>query len=117
MQKSKLYRVLNTHDYKSENKIVHEYDITSNVTDDGIYTTLYRSHDDCWDPSVRGEKVIEVLDTGDEIIYPKKMFTGGVDYAKHAELFILLSFLNKTEFMPLYQGEIHEVVEAKTIVI
>lgn len=117
MQKNKLYRVLNTHDYKSENKIVHEYDISSNVRDDGIHITLYRSHDDCWDSSVRGEKVIEVLDTGDEMIYPKKMFSGVVDYAKHAELFILLSFLNKTEFMPLYQGEIHEVVEAQTIVI
>lgn len=111
-----MYRVLNTYDYKSENKIVHEYTIMQYMNNNGHeVTALHRSHDEVWSEHVRGQEVIKLIDTGDMIIYPKKMFVGDVDYAMHAELFILLSFLNKTEHMPLYQGTIEEIVENNSI--
>jgi hypothetical protein len=106
----KNYRVINTHDYKAQNMIVHEYDIVVDMNNNGHEViTLKRSQDDVWASDRRGEEVLSLIDTGDMIIYPKKMYAGDVDYAQHAELFILLSFLNKTEHMPLYQGVIEEV--------
>jgi hypothetical protein len=105
----KMYKVLNTQDYKSENKIVHEYTIMQYMnSNDHEVTALHRSHDDVWEQSHRGEEIMKVIDTGDMMIYPKRMYAGDVDYAAHAELFILLSFLNKTERMPLYEGNIEE---------
>lgn len=115
---NKMYRVMNTHDFKSENKIVHEYTISVTINDNGHQKiSLLRSFDDCWVESCRGEELISLIDTGDMIVYPKKMFSGDVDYAQHAELFILLSFLNKTEHMPLYEGEIHEITPQKSFEI
>ena len=106
----KMYRVLNTHDYKEQNMIVHEYDIVVEMNNNGHEViTLKRSQDDVWADGKRGEEVLSLIDTGDAIIYPKRMYAGVVDYAQHAELFILLTFLNKTEFMPLYKGVIEEV--------
>jgi len=114
----KMYRVTNTHDYKSENKIVHEYTIMQYRNNNGHeVTALHRSHDEVWAEEVRGQEIIKLIDTGDMIMYPKKMFVGDVDYAMHAELFIVLGFLNKTDRMPLYQGVIEEIVENNTITI
>jgi hypothetical protein len=117
MQTSKIYKVINTHDFKSENKVVHEYTITVNITEKGQVITLYRSFDDCWEQSHRGEEIFTIIDTGDGLIYPKKLFVGDVDYALHAELFIILSFLNKTEHMPLYKGDIEEVTPQQSFEI
>jgi len=114
---SKIYRVMNTLDFKSENKIVHEYTITVDLTDQGEEITLCRSYDDCWSENNRGEQVIKLIDTGDGVIYPKKMYTGEVGYDLHTELFILLSFLNKTEHLPLYQGDIEEITPQKSFEI
>ena len=114
----RIFKVSNTFDYKSSNQIVHEYTIMQYMNNNGHeVTALHRSHDDVWAENRRGEEIMKLIDTGDMIIYPKKMFTGDVDYAMHAELFILLTFLNKTEHMPLYQGTIEEVIDAKTIEI
>jgi hypothetical protein len=114
----KIYRVLNTFDYKKENKIVHEYNIMVHMNKNGHQAvSLHRSHDDVWAEDRRGEQIFSLIDTGDMIIYPKKMFAGDVDYAAHAELFILLSFINKTEFMPLYEGVIEEITPKETYVI
>ena len=111
----KIYRVINTHDYKTENKIVHEYTIMQYMNNNGHeVTALHRSHDEIWSEDRRGEEIFKLIDTGDMIIYPKKTFVGDVDYAMHAELFIILSFMNKTDRMPLYQGVIEEVVEANS---
>lgn len=113
--KPKKYRVLNTHDYKSENKIVHEYDIIVDMNEEGIEViTLYRSHDETWSEHIRGEEIISLMDTGGMIVFPKKKFAGDVEYDKFAELFILLCFLNKTESMPLYKGTIEEVTDIQT---
>jgi hypothetical protein len=114
----KMYRVINTLDYKSENKEVHEYTIMQYLNDnDHEVTALHRSHDDVWSESRRGEEVIKLIDTGDMVIFPKKEFAGDVQYDKYAELFILLSFVNKTERMPLYQGRIEEIIATETIEI
>ena len=113
--KPKKYRVLNTHDYKSENKIVHEYDIIVDMNEEGIeVTTLYRSHNDIWSESIRGEEIVYLIDTGETMIFPKKIFSGDVGYDKFAELFVLLSFLNRTDSMPLYKGTIEEVTDIQT---
>jgi len=114
----KTYRVTNTLDYQSENKIVHEYTIMQYMNDNGHeVTALHRSHDDCWAEGRRGEEVIKVIDTGDMVIFPKKEFAGDVDYDKIAELYILLHFINKTERMPMYQGTIEEIIPTHTIEI
>ena len=114
----KMYRVINTLDYKSENKIVHEYTIMQYMNDNGHeVTTLHRSHDDVWAEGRRGEEVIKVIDTGDMVIFPKKEFAGDVGYDKIAELYILLHFINKTERMPMYEGTIEEIIPTHTIEI
>lgn len=105
----KMYKVLNTQDYKSENKIVHEYTIMQYMNNNGHQVTaLHRSQDDVWAEGRRGEEVIKLVDTGDFFVFPKKEFAADVQYDKFAELFILFNFLNKTERMPLYQGNIEE---------
>jgi len=114
----KFYRVLNTLDYQTENKIVHEYTIAQYMNDNGHeVTALHRSHDDVWAESRRGEEVIKIIDTGDMVIFPKKEFAGDVLYDKFAELFILLTFINKTERMPLFKGTIEEVVPTESFEI
>jgi hypothetical protein len=115
MATNKMYRVMNTHDYKVENKIVHEYTISVTTNNNGhTVTTLSRSLDDVWAENLRGEEVVSIIDTGDMIIFPKKEFAGDVGYDKFAELFILLSFINKTEHLPLYQGDIEEITPGKS---
>jgi len=113
-----MYRVLNTLDYQSENKIVHEYTIMQYANNDGnTVTALHRSHDDVWTESVRGEEILKIIDTGDELIFPKKVFNGEVGYDKFAELYIVMHFMNKTERMPLFQGKIEEIIPTETIEI
>lgn len=107
---------MNTHDFKSENKIVHEYTITVDMNKNGHeVTTLFRSHEETWSEDNRGEELFNLIDTGDMIIFPKKMFAGDVDYAAFAELYIMMAFINKTEHMPLYQGTIEQVSPTKSI--
>lgn len=116
--KPKKYRVLNTHDFKTENKIVHEYDIIVDMHRKGHeVTTLLRSHDEVWAEGERGKEVVSLINTGDIMIFPKKEFVGDVKYDKFAELFVLLSFLNRTDSMPLYKGTIEEIIPTHTIEI
>lgn len=111
-----MYKVYNTEE--SPKRIVHEYTISVTMNDNGHEEiALYRSFDDCWEESHRGQELIKLIDTGDMVIYPKKMYTGDVDYAMHAELFILLSFLNKTETFPLYKGNIEEITPQRSFEI
>ena len=104
------YRVMNTFDYLSENKIVNEYLITVNETDDGCEEyVLSRTHEEIWDSSVRGQEILRIIDTGDGYISPKRIFAKDVDYAIFAELFILMNFINKTSFTPIYKGTIEKI--------
>jgi hypothetical protein len=113
MATNKIYKVYNTEE--SSKAIIHEYTISVTINDNGHEEiTLFRSFDDCWEESHRGQELIKLIDTGDMVVYPKKMYSGDVDYAQHAELFILLSFLNRTEHMPLYQGSIEEITPGKS---
>ena len=80
------------------NKEIYEYNITVQINKNGHEEyTLSRSLDDSWSENVRGQELIKIIDTGDMMIFPKKMFAGDVGYDVFAELFILMSFINKTE--------------------
>ena len=116
MAQPKLFKVYNTEE--SPKKIVHEYNIIQEMNKNGhLVTSLSRSYDDVWSENVRGQELISVIDTGNLMVFPKKEFAGDVDYDRFAELFILMSFLNKTETYFLYKGYIEEVKPAKTFQI
>jgi hypothetical protein len=111
----KQYRVINTETPKRE---VNEYLITDTINANGHQEiTLSRSYDDNWSADCRGEERIKLIDTGNEYVFPKKMFSGDVGYDSFAELFILLSYINKTEHMSLYKGRIEEIIPNKTFEI
>ena len=104
----KQYRVLNT-DSDTE---VHEYTITVDMNNNGHEEiTLYRSKNDSWSEHARGEELIKLIDTGNFMVFPRRMFAGSADYDRFAELFILMSFINKTSVMGLYNGKIEEIIE------
>jgi len=107
LQIMKQYRVINT---ETPNREVTEYVITDTINANGHQEiTLSRSYDENWSEDCRGEERIKFIDTGDMVVFPKKMFAGDVGYDNFAELFILLSFISKTEHMPLYKGRIEEI--------
>lgn len=115
---NKMYKVMNTLDYKAENKIIHEYTISVNMNDNGHEEIiLYRSFDDVWAEGRRGEEVIRLIDTGDDMVLPEREFAGDVGYDKFAELYILLNFISKSGRMPLYQGDIEEITPQKSFEI
>jgi hypothetical protein len=98
--------------------VVHEYDIIVDINSNGHeVTTLYRSYDDVWSEHSRGEELISFIDTGDMMVFPKKEFAGDVQYDRFAELYILISFINKTQFLPLYEGRVEEVIPDKSFEI
>jgi len=104
----KQYRVINT----ETDAEIHEFTITVDMNSNGHEeTTLYRSKSDTWSESVRGEERIRVIDTGNMIVFPKRMFTGDVGYDEFAELYIIMSFINKTSNMPLFKGRIEEITD------
>jgi hypothetical protein len=108
----KQYRVINTETPKKE---VNEYTITDTINANGHQEiTLSRSYDETWSEDARGEERIKLIDTGNEYVFPKKMFSGDVGYDSFAELFILLSYVNRTEHMPLYKGRIEEIKQDET---
>jgi len=111
----KMFKVMNTHDHPS---IVHEYDIIKTMNDEGNEEiTMFRSFNDVWADGKKGEEVIKIIDDGDGYKFPKKLFTSDVDYCLAAELYIIMTFINKTERMPLFKGVIEEVVIKNNIEI
>lgn len=101
------YRVINTETPKSE---VNEYLITDTINSNGHQEiTLIRSYDGNWSSECRGEERIKLIDTGNEYVFPKRMFAGDVGYDSFAELFILLNYINKTSRMSLYKGRIEKI--------
>ena len=101
-------------DTANEDGYRHDYDVTVELTDDGTLYTMYRSKNNYWDESVRGEKVMSILDDGDGITISPKVGKN-LDYAETAELFALLSFINSQEEYGLYRGEILETTFVKAI--
>jgi hypothetical protein len=113
--KMQQYRVINT---ETPNREVNEYLITDTINANGHQEiTLSRSYDENWSSECRGEERIKIIDTGNEYVFPKKMFAGDVGYDSFAELFILLSYINKKGHMPLYEGRIEEIIPDKTFEI
>jgi hypothetical protein len=108
----KKYNVINT---EQQNTEVHEYLINIDINLNGHEEiTLYRSQNDVWSESARGQEVLKVIDTGDMLVFPKKMFAGDVGYDNFAELHIIMSFMSKESHLPTYKGRIEEVVIGKT---
>jgi hypothetical protein len=102
----KQYRVFNT----EEDVEIHEYNITVDINDNNHEEiTLYRSRGETWSGHVRGEERIKIIDTGNMMVFPKKMFSGDVAYDEFAELFIITSFINKTSPGYVYKGRIEEI--------
>jgi len=112
---TRMFRVMNTHDHPT---IVHEYDIIRTTNDEGHEEiTLFRSFNDVWADGIKGDEVLKIIDTGDGYVFPKKAFSGEVDYSLGAELYIVMTFISKTERMPLFKGTIEEVVVKNNIEI
>jgi len=103
------FKVYNTYDSIIE---VHDYDVTIETTDKGENITLYRSNGGDWADDCRGEKILSLLDTGNGIIFPKTIYSKEVDYNQLAELFVVLSVINKTDRAPIYGGRVEEVIES-----
>lgn len=104
----KQYRVFNT----EGDMEIHEYNITVDINENNHEEiTLYRSRGETWTDYVRGEERIKIIDTGNMMVFPKKMFSGDVGYDDFAELFIITSFINKTTTMGVYKGRIEEITD------
>lgn len=104
----KQYRVLNT----ETDAETHEYTITVDMNSNGHQEiTLFRSKNDTWSEYAKGEQRIKLIDTGDGMVFPKRMFAGDAGYDDLAELYIIMSFINKTSSMPLYKGRIEEITD------
>jgi hypothetical protein len=91
---------------------VYDYDVTIEDTDKGDKYTLYRSNGGNWSDHCKGEEIFFLLDTGNGVIFPKNIFSKDVDYHNLAELFVLLSVINKTDRSPIYGGRAEEVIES-----
>ncbi len=93
----------------------HEYDIHVKDTSKGTKYSLIRSMAGHWSDNVRGEKSVSILDTGDDMIISKNV-TNILDYALSAELFILMSFINKQGLHNcFFMGTIEEAKEIASI--
>jgi|694.fasta_scaffold92874_9 hypothetical protein len=103
----KIYRVMNS--FPGEENGRHEYDIHVKKTDKGIKYSLIRSQAGHWSDSVKGETVVAILDDGNDITLSKHI-TKQLGYDTAAELFILMSFINKQGLVNcFFMGTIEEV--------
>jgi hypothetical protein len=103
---SKKYLIIDTND----EGFAHDYDIIISDTDQGTVYTMYRSKS-YWSDNKKGEKVMEVLDNGDGVVF-KPRFGKEMDYTELSELYVMLMFISKTGRLPIYEGEI---IETNTI--
>jgi hypothetical protein len=103
----KIYRVMNT--FPGEENGRHEYDIHVEDTDRGTKYSLIRSQAGHWSDSAKGQTVVAILDDGDDMTLSKHV-TKRLRYDLAAELFILMSFINKQGFTNcFFMGTIEEV--------
>jgi hypothetical protein len=103
----KQYRVINTFD---GNQDQHEYNIEVIKENNAVTFEMYRTNNDVWGESRKGEKCISIVDTGDGFLLPKNI-KGELDYDVAAELYILLSFINKKDkaLPSLFEGTIETI--------
>ena len=103
----KIYRVMNT--FPGEENGRHEYDIHVEETNGGIKYSLIRSKADHWSENAQGETVCAIFDDGDGYRLSKHV-TRDLGYDTAAELFILMSFINKQGFTNcFFMGTVEEV--------
>lgn len=101
------YRVMNT--FPGEENGRHEYDIHVEDTDRGTKYSLIRSQAGHWSDHAKGQTVVAILNDGDDMILSKHI-TKKLDYATAAELFILMSFINKQSLTNcFFMGTIEKV--------
>jgi hypothetical protein len=87
----------------------HEYDIYVEDTDKGTKYSLVRSQGGHWSDSAKGQTVVAILNTGDGYKLSKHV-SRDLQYDTAAELFILMSFINKQGFSNcFFMGTIEEV--------
>lgn len=102
-----IYRVMNT--FPGEENGRHEYDIHVENTSLGTKYSLIRSQAGHWSEHAKGETVVAIADDGDQIILSKHI-TKNLGYDTAAELFILMSFINKQGLTNcFFMGTIEEV--------
>lgn len=102
-----MYRVMNT--FPGEEYGRHEYNIHVEETNRGTKYSLIRSQAGHWSEFARGETVCAVIDDGDGFKLSKHV-SRDMDYAIMAELFILMSFINKQGLTNcFFMGTIEEV--------
>jgi len=74
---------------------VHEYDIVKEITDEGEKITLFRSNNDVWTDHAKGEKIMSLINNGNEINFDRDLKS--LDYAELLELRLLLNFEQQTD--------------------
>lgn len=105
----KKYRVMNT--FPGEENGRHEYDIHVEETDRGTKYSLIRSKAGHWSENCKDKTVCAIIDNGDEMKLSKHI-TSTIGYDTAAELFILMSFINKQGFTNcFFMGTVEEVKE------
>ena len=103
----KVYRVMNS--YPGEENGRHEYDIHVEETNNGIKYSLIRSQAGHWSDSAKSKTVVAILDNGDELVLSKHI-KQRIGYDVAAELFILMSFINKQDLINcFFMGTVEEV--------
>lgn len=103
----KIYRVMNT--FPGEENGRHEYDIHVEETNGGTKYSLIRSKAGHWSEHAQEKTVCAILDDGDGYKLSKHI-TRNLGYDTAAELFILMSFINKQGFTNcFFMGTVEEV--------
>ena len=71
----------------------HEYTITTETTDNGVLSTLYRSSSEIWSEIVKNEKILSIINDGNGVELSNKLKK--MNYHELFELRLLLNFENK----------------------
>lgn len=74
---------------------VHEYTIIKETTKKGVKITLKRSKTDVWVESVRGTKILTLIDDGNTVTLNKKIHK--MDFGELLELRLLLNFEKESD--------------------
>jgi len=109
----KIYRIMNT--FPGEENGRHEYDIHVEETNRGTKYSLIRSKAGHWSDYAKDKKVVAILDDGDGMRLSKHI-TRDLGYDTAAELFILMSFINKQGLHhSFFMGTVEEVKQVAII--
>ena len=105
MKDKQIYMVL-------DHEGVHEYNIVKESTDKGEEITLFRSNNPTWTDHARGEKIMSLINDGNEITFDRMFIS--LDYAEFFELSLLLNFEQQIDNNSLNRKK-YRIVEDKTL--